>query len=46
MRKPPDTVQGVTCPSTRPTRAAALLLASILSVPVFAVLSLVDWLLL
>lgn len=29
----------------RPTRAAALLLASALSVPVYILLSLIDWLL-
>ncbi|MEY8831312.1 hypothetical protein AB9K34_23310 [Sedimentitalea sp. XS_ASV28] len=46
MRNSRDTVQGFTCPPARPTRAAALILASILSMPVFVVLSLVDWLLL
>lgn len=30
----------------RPTRAAALILALILSIPVFVLLSLLDWLLL
>ncbi|MFD3189683.1 hypothetical protein ACFMPD_05340 [Sedimentitalea sp. HM32M-2] len=30
----------------RPTRAAAVVLATVLSVPVFLLLSLIDWLLL
>ncbi|MEO9780297.1 MAG: hypothetical protein ABJH07_13785 [Sedimentitalea sp.] len=40
----PDTVQGITCTSARPTLAAAILLACVLSVPVFLILSLIDWL--
>ncbi|MFT7594517.1 MAG: hypothetical protein ACI8R4_001838 [Paracoccaceae bacterium] len=37
-------VQGVAAPAPRMTKAAALLLALAISVPVFAVLSVVDWL--
>ncbi|MDU9003802.1 hypothetical protein [Sedimentitalea todarodis] len=39
-----DTVYDINCPAARPTRAAALLLACILSVPVFLILSLINWL--
>ncbi|MBK0326777.1 hypothetical protein I5535_05650 [Rhodobacteraceae bacterium F11138] len=35
-----------TATAPRPTRAAALLVALIISVPVFIALSLIDWLLL
>ncbi|WP_262504549.1 hypothetical protein [Ruegeria intermedia] len=38
------TVLGRTIPSPRVTRAAAFLLAAALSVPVFVVLSVADWL--
>ena len=38
------TARAVTAP--RPTRAAALLLATALSIPVFLALSLLEWLLL
>jgi hypothetical protein len=34
----------IIAPAPRPTRAAALTLACVLSVPVFVILSLVDWL--
>jgi len=37
-------VQGVMAPAPRMTKAAALLLAVAISVPVFVVLSVVDWL--
>jgi len=43
MKKLPF-VQGVLAPAPRMTRAAALLLAVAISVPVFVVLSVVDWL--
>jgi hypothetical protein len=39
-------IMGQAAPAPRMTKAAALLIATALSVPVFAVLSLVDWLLL
>lgn len=43
MAKTTKPVRGVTAPSVRPTAYAAWLLAVALSVPVFAVLSLIDW---
>jgi len=36
-------VQGVTATAPRPTKAMAMLLASALSVPVFIVLNLIEW---
>ncbi|WP_298835572.1 hypothetical protein [uncultured Roseobacter sp.] len=39
-----ETVLGVSAPSTRVTKTAAFLVAAALSVPVFAILSVVDWL--
>jgi hypothetical protein len=41
--KKQTTVQGVTARAPRPTRAAAVLLACVLSIPVFVVLSLIEW---
>jgi hypothetical protein len=37
-------IQGQTAPNPRMTLSAAFVLASVLSVPVYALLSLVDWL--
>ncbi|WP_375227942.1 hypothetical protein [Roseobacter sp. S98] len=37
-------IQGVHAPATRVTRTAAFIVAAALSVPVFVILSLVDWL--
>lgn len=39
-------IMGQAAPAPRMTKAAALLIACALSVPVFALLTLVDWLLL
>lgn len=44
--KPPVRPRVVTASAPRPTRAAAFLLATALSIPVFVVLSVVEWLLL
>ena len=41
--KTSETVQGHKAPGPRPTRAAAILLAVILALPVFGVLSLIEW---
>jgi len=41
--KTQETVQGQVAPPPRPTRAGALLLAAVLAVPVFVVLSLIEW---
>lgn len=38
------TVQGIAAPGPRLTKSAALLIAIVLSVPVFTVLSVIDWL--
>ncbi|SFT76234.1 hypothetical protein [Sedimentitalea nanhaiensis] len=43
-KRPFNQTKTMTAP--RPTRAAALLLATALSIPVFVLLSLIDWLLL
>lgn len=43
MTKKSDPVCGVTAPSVRPTAYAAWLVAVALSVPVFVVLSVIDW---
>lgn len=37
-------VQGITAPGPRLTKSAALLAAILLSIPVFIVLSVIDWL--
>lgn len=42
--KKPNTVHGVTAPAPRPTKAATMLLACTVSVPVFIFLSLIEWL--
>ncbi|WP_298969766.1 hypothetical protein [uncultured Roseobacter sp.] len=38
------TVQGVAAPAPRMTKTAAFLIATGMSIPVFAILSLVEWL--
>lgn len=43
-KKPSYQITVITAP--RPTRAAALVSASLLSIPTFILLSLIDWLLL
>ena len=43
MAKKTDPVRGVTAPSVRPTAYAAWLVAVALSMPVFVVLSVIDW---
>lgn len=42
---PKKKISAMAATAPRPTRAAALLLASALSVPVYILLSLIDWLL-
>jgi hypothetical protein len=44
MRKR-NSVQGVIAQAPRPTKAAAIMLATAMSIPVFFVLSLIEWLL-
>ncbi len=39
----PHSVQGVSAPTPRLTRSAALLLSVILSIPAFVVLTLLEW---
>lgn len=46
FRKPPAKPRAIAVSAPRPTRAAAFLLATALSIPVFVVLSLVEWILL
>ncbi|WP_216647211.1 hypothetical protein [Roseovarius sp. THAF9] len=43
MAKARKPVRGVDAPSVRPTAYAAWLVAVVLSVPVFVVLSVIDW---
>ncbi|QFT80872.1 hypothetical protein FIU89_09655 [Roseovarius sp. THAF27] len=43
MAKKTMSVRGVTAPSVRPTAYAAWLVAVALSVPVFVVLSVIEW---
>ncbi|MDW3184338.1 MULTISPECIES: hypothetical protein [unclassified Roseobacter] len=38
------TVQGVAAPAPRMTKTTAFLIATGLSIPVFAILTLIDWL--
>jgi len=42
MAKTPNPVRGVTAPSVRPTAYAAFLLAVVLSVPAFILLSVIE----
>ncbi|WP_238547762.1 hypothetical protein [Meridianimarinicoccus roseus] len=44
MKSAANTVLGVNAPPPRPTRAGAFWLACLLSVPVFGVLSVLEWL--
>ncbi|MCF6232054.1 MAG: hypothetical protein L3J36_02955 [Rhodobacteraceae bacterium] len=41
--KSKESVQGITSRAPRPTRGAAVLVACALSIPVFVVLSLIEW---
>ncbi|WP_300030894.1 hypothetical protein [uncultured Roseobacter sp.] len=42
--KKSETVFGICAPAPRMTKTAAFLLATVLSVPVFVVLTVIDWL--